>query len=277
MTSTHTTAEDVHARIRAHKAVAPNSLLGFRCGDFVEWFFEDAATVANTLGIVLTKRGQCRGEPVPMAAVPLMRAQHYVEKLKAAGFDVVIEGHTAAEQQPADLVPFDFDKLSREAKEDYVLQAWAFERKRMRARALHERLAAYGLGREADTLHVAKLANFPREGAELDALESIVSKLERGARLELLPVLQGGTGLEAALRLLSAVQTPDNAAGFGERVAVAVICKADDDAAALRMAGDVLDHTRDALAIAAESLRSRLEVVETAIARLDSVTVAPLQ
>ena len=273
------TAEDVHARIQEIKATAPNTLLAFRCGDFVEWFFEDAATVAQTLGIVLSKRGLCRGEPVPMAAVPLMRAPHYVEKLTAAGFDVVIEGKTA-EQQPPDLVPFDFESLTAEAKADFVRQSWEFEKQRTRARALHERLAAHGLGHEADVLRVSRLADFPRTGAELDALEAIVAQLERGQPLELLPALQGGIGTEAALRLLSAVQAPDNAAGIGERVAVAVICRTDDDGAGLDLSSDVTAIARESIEIAAASLRNRLEVAETALQRLTAARegkAGPLQ
>lgn len=181
----------------------------------------------------------------------------------------------------SDCVPLDIATLSPDERQALDEQYFEIEKDRLRALALHQRLAARGLAEEADVLGIQWLyGNVPigaHKAERLAALETIVAQLECGAVPGLLDAIANGAGTSAALRLLSAVQAPDNAAGFGERVAVAVICKADDDAAALRMAGDVLDHTRDALAIAAESLRSRLEVVETAIARLDSVTVAPLQ
>jgi DNA mismatch repair protein MutS len=40
-------------------------------GDFYELFFDDARRAASLLDITLTARGQCAGEPIPMAGVPV--------------------------------------------------------------------------------------------------------------------------------------------------------------------------------------------------------------
>jgi len=44
------------------KATNPDNLLWYRMGDFYELFFEDAVVAAETLSIVLTKRGKHLGE-----------------------------------------------------------------------------------------------------------------------------------------------------------------------------------------------------------------------
>ena len=43
-------------------------------GDFYELFFEDAVEAAPALDIALTKRGQHRGEDIPMCGVPVHAA-----------------------------------------------------------------------------------------------------------------------------------------------------------------------------------------------------------
>jgi DNA mismatch repair protein MutS len=72
------------------KAEHPGSVLLFRMGDFWETFYEDAALVSRVLGIVLTTRGMEKGEPVPLAGVPLSSLETSVAKLVAAGHRVAI-------------------------------------------------------------------------------------------------------------------------------------------------------------------------------------------
>ena len=45
-------------------------------GDFFELFFDDAVAAAGALGIHLTKRGKHLGEDIPMAGVPVARAEN---------------------------------------------------------------------------------------------------------------------------------------------------------------------------------------------------------
>nr|WP_246519892.1 DNA mismatch repair protein MutS [Ancylobacter lacus] len=72
------------------KTANPDSLLFYRMGDFYELFFEDAEAASRTLGIVLTKRGKHQGEDIPMAGVPVERAEEYLHKLIAAGHRVAV-------------------------------------------------------------------------------------------------------------------------------------------------------------------------------------------
>jgi DNA mismatch repair protein MutS len=68
----------------------PDSLLFFQVGDFYELFFDDAKKAANFLGIALTKRGNHKGEPVPLCGVPIHTIDHYLQKLVKGGFCVVL-------------------------------------------------------------------------------------------------------------------------------------------------------------------------------------------
>ena len=72
------------------KAAHPGCLLFYRMGDFYELFFDDAITAAETLGIVLTKRGKHLGEDIPMCGVPVHRADEYLQRLIAAGLRVAV-------------------------------------------------------------------------------------------------------------------------------------------------------------------------------------------
>ncbi len=78
------------AQYMAAKADHPDALLFFRMGDFYELFFEDAQKAAATLGIALTKRGQHKGEDIPMAGVPWHQAENYLAKLIRAGHRVAV-------------------------------------------------------------------------------------------------------------------------------------------------------------------------------------------
>ena len=72
-----------------YKAQYPDAVLFFRIGDFYECFYEDARTVARTLGVALTARS--KGEnPVPMAGVPYHALETYLHRMIAAGYKVAI-------------------------------------------------------------------------------------------------------------------------------------------------------------------------------------------
>ncbi|MFP3921679.1 MAG: DNA mismatch repair protein MutS, partial [Dichotomicrobium sp.] len=72
------------------KAANPGYLLFYRMGDFFELFFDDAVEAASALGIHLTKRGKHLGEDIPMAGVPVVRAEEYLHKLIAKGYRVAV-------------------------------------------------------------------------------------------------------------------------------------------------------------------------------------------
>ena len=75
----------------ALRAQHPDALLLFRMGDFYEAFDDDAAVLAETLGIALTSRplGKAEGR-VPMAGVPHHALERYLEQLVAAGHRVAL-------------------------------------------------------------------------------------------------------------------------------------------------------------------------------------------
>ncbi len=72
------------------KAANPDCLLFYRMGDFYEMFFEDAEVASRALGIALTKRGKYLGRDVPLAGVPVVRADEYLHKLIALGHRVAV-------------------------------------------------------------------------------------------------------------------------------------------------------------------------------------------
>jgi len=72
------------------KAANPDCLLFYRMGDFYEMFFEDAEVASRALGIALTKRGKYMGRDVPLAGVPVVRADEYLHKLIALGHRVAV-------------------------------------------------------------------------------------------------------------------------------------------------------------------------------------------
>ncbi len=80
----------VMARYIELKTANPGFLLFYRMGDFYELFFDDAVMAAGALGIALTKRGQYRGQDIPMAGVPAHAADDYLHRLIDKGYRVAI-------------------------------------------------------------------------------------------------------------------------------------------------------------------------------------------
>ena len=68
----------------------PDALLFYRCGDFYELFFDDAATAAAELDLVLTSRDKSSDNPVPMAGVPHHAAVNYINRLLEKGHKVAV-------------------------------------------------------------------------------------------------------------------------------------------------------------------------------------------
>ncbi|MFZ4762817.1 MAG: DNA mismatch repair protein MutS [Alphaproteobacteria bacterium] len=68
----------------------PDCLLFYRMGDFYELFFDDAIKAAAALDIALTRRGQHKGEDIPMCGVPFHAHEAYLARLVNKGFTVAI-------------------------------------------------------------------------------------------------------------------------------------------------------------------------------------------
>ena len=74
----------------AMKALHPEALLLFRCGDFYETYGDDAVTTSKVLGITLTRRSSVMKEQIPMAGFPYHAIETYLSKLIRAGYKVAI-------------------------------------------------------------------------------------------------------------------------------------------------------------------------------------------
>ena len=73
------------------KSENPDALLMFRLGDFYEAFFDDAKTVSEKLGLVLTSRGSDgAGENIPMCGIPWHAADNYFGRLVRAGYKLAL-------------------------------------------------------------------------------------------------------------------------------------------------------------------------------------------
>ncbi|MEM1117242.1 MAG: DNA mismatch repair protein MutS [Bacteroidota bacterium] len=68
----------------------PGAILLFRMGDFYETFEDDAVTVADVLGITLTKRGNGAAEDTPLAGFPHHALDQHLPKLVQAGHRVAV-------------------------------------------------------------------------------------------------------------------------------------------------------------------------------------------
>ena len=86
----------VRRQYLALKALHRDALLLFRMGDFYEAFDEDAAVLAETLGIALTSRplGKAEGR-IPMAGVPHHALERYLDQLVGAGHRVALAEQTS--------------------------------------------------------------------------------------------------------------------------------------------------------------------------------------
>ncbi len=72
------------------KAAYKDYLLFYRMGDFYELFFDDAKEASRALDITLTKRGQYKGQNIPMCGVPFHAYESYLARLIKQGYKVAI-------------------------------------------------------------------------------------------------------------------------------------------------------------------------------------------
>ncbi|MGL4666562.1 MAG: DNA mismatch repair protein MutS [Saezia sp.] len=68
----------------------PENILFYRMGDFYEMFYDDAKRASRLLDLTLTARGQSKGEPIPMAGVPVHAMENYLARLIRLGESVAI-------------------------------------------------------------------------------------------------------------------------------------------------------------------------------------------
>jgi len=68
----------------------PDTLLFYQMGDFYELFYEDAHEASRLLEITLTSRSQSGGAKVPMAGIPVVSVDQYLERLLSMNLSVAI-------------------------------------------------------------------------------------------------------------------------------------------------------------------------------------------
>lgn len=72
------------------KAIHPDAIMLFRCGDFYETYSTDAILASEILGITLTKRANVKEKSIEMAGFPHHALDTYLPKLVRAGKRVAI-------------------------------------------------------------------------------------------------------------------------------------------------------------------------------------------
>ncbi|MEW5826963.1 MAG: DNA mismatch repair protein MutS [Candidatus Bipolaricaulota bacterium] len=167
------------------KAEHPDAILFFHLGDFYEVFFEDAATVAKELDVVLTSRN---GHP--MAGVPVRRGEVYVAQLLRRGYKVAVCQQVEDPKKATGLVRREIVRVLTPgtAIDDAVLDAGS-----------NHYLAAVLESRSAREIGLAYLDLSTGEfvAASMGSLEALRGELERlGPAEVLLPV----SGSEALVR-----------------------------------------------------------------------------
>src|SRR4051812_29520845 len=80
----------VRAQWEALKRQHPGRVMLFQLGDFYETFESDAQIVARVCDVTLTSKELSKGDRVPLAGVPVLRAAPHIGKLIAAGYHVAI-------------------------------------------------------------------------------------------------------------------------------------------------------------------------------------------
>ena len=73
-----------------YKEKYPECLLLFQVGDFYEAFFDDAKILASTLNLTLTSRDKSSESPIPMAGMPILSVDNYIDRLIQEKFSVAL-------------------------------------------------------------------------------------------------------------------------------------------------------------------------------------------
>ncbi|MGH8655629.1 MAG: DNA mismatch repair protein MutS [Gammaproteobacteria bacterium] len=178
------------------KAQFPDKLLFYQMGDFYELFYEDARRASELLGIVLTTRGASAGEPIPMAGVPLHAAEAYLAKLIRAGESVVVCEQIGDSSMAKGLVQ---RKVTR-----IVTPGTITDEALLNERSDNLLLAVYP-GGDGYGIASLELSSGRFQLLEVDALDSLVSELERLKPAEIL--IPEDSPLEAPIRGYARLQT----------------------------------------------------------------------
>lgn len=162
----------------------------------------------------------------------------------------------------------DIETLSDEARQKIAEALQSYERRILRAAALHERLAARGFAREAEVLRVRDLTS-DFDATLLDALETIVTDMMSGGHHKLCAALSEGDDAQTLLRTLAAIHEPTGPIATGERLAAILRTKSDDELAGLALSPQKAEALIEQIEQAADSLQTRLKLAVDVLARLE--------
>jgi DNA mismatch repair protein MutS len=84
-----TTAEGIVGEFMSLKRETTADLLAMQCGDFYEFFGEDAETVADELDLKVSQKSS-HGSSYPMAGVPVDDLRPYLGSLVERGYRVAV-------------------------------------------------------------------------------------------------------------------------------------------------------------------------------------------
>jgi DNA mismatch repair protein MutS len=82
--------QEVKKHFQEMKALHPDCLLFYHCGDFYETFFDDAKITARELDITLTSHNKDSDDPVPMAGISYQVVERATTYLIEKGYEVAI-------------------------------------------------------------------------------------------------------------------------------------------------------------------------------------------
>jgi DNA mismatch repair ATPase MutS len=172
--------EQLRSRLAAIKAEQPGwDCVGFVSGHFLNFYDHDAKVIAETLSVALSDRSG-----IAVCRLPSTAIDRHAKRLQAAGISVLIDyppdDAAAPDTLSDDVKPLAWRDLNRENHALVIAATNVAHENQLRAAALIDRLAAYGLRDEAVALGVAGMTSYMR-ARQLDALETIVAVLEDAA------------------------------------------------------------------------------------------------
>ncbi|MBW8883426.1 MAG: DNA mismatch repair protein MutS, partial [Planctomycetia bacterium] len=228
------------------KAACGDALLLFRMGDFYELFYDDAKAAARVLGLTLTSRD--KGEnPIPMAGFPYHQLESYLAKLISAGWRAAVCEQVEDPKLAKGLVKREVTRVVSPGTltDDALLDPRESNYLAAVALPAHKSNGATSAGIAWAELSTGRffamsvpLAKLPDEIARISPAECLIAE-----EADLPTAFQAKTmltrrpawafGLETAISSLQKHFQTATLDGFGFN---------DDDSAALRAAGAVIDY-----------------------------------
>ena len=188
-----------------------DTILFYRLGDFYETFFDDAATCARELELVLTGRdgGKEMGR-VPMAGIPYHAADNYIGRLIERGFKVAICEQMEDPRKAKGLVKRDVTR---------VITPGTIVEPKMLKEKQNNFLCAVAYGKSGFGLAVTDLSTGEFAACEMagaDGLKQLVDELSRLEPSEVLlePGLENEPRLAAMLKTWGIAQSVGAARPF---------------------------------------------------------------